>query len=115
MLFTYRDELSAEGVDNKYYLQGILKELFGDELVFRRDYVSKNKEFPSIYSSIISFIKKSKYPVSKKEIKDAFPGITDIVINMAIDDEEILNFFGEYLHASRLVFRENSLDRKSVV
>lgn len=111
LYYLYRDELSAEGVDNKYFLQGILKELFGDELVFRRDYVSKNKEFHSIYSSIISFIKESKSPVSKKEIKDAFPGITDIVINMAIDDEEILNFFGEYLHASRLVFRENEVER----
>jgi len=102
----FEDELIAEGVDNKYYLQGILRELFGDEFVFSRDYVSKDPELTSIYSTIINFIRKSNFPVKRVQIYEAFPGITDIVINIALSDPSILNYFGEYLHASRIYISE---------
>ena len=103
----FEDELMREGIDNRYYLQGVLRELFEDKLYFRRDYVSRDKGLTSIYSSIVSFIKESKYPVKKEEIKNCFKGITDIVISFATSDSEILNYFGEYLHASHLVIRES--------
>lgn len=103
----FEDELLKEGIDNRYYLQGVLRELFEDKLYFRRDYVSRDKGLTSIYSSIISFIKESKYPVKKEEIKNFFKGITDIVISFATSDSEILNFYGEYLHADNLVIRES--------
>ena len=102
----FEDELIAVGVDNKYYLQGILRELFGDEFVFRRDYVSKDPELTSIYSTIVNFIKKSAFPVKKVQVQGAFPGVTDIVMNLALSDPSILNFFGEYLHTGRLYFSE---------
>lgn len=103
----FEEELIREGIDNRYYLQGVLRELFGEKLYFRRDYVTRDKAFTSIYSSLVSFIKESKYPVKKEEIKNSFKGITDIVISFATSDSEILNYFGEYLHASRLVIRES--------
>lgn len=102
----FEEELEREGIDNRYYLQGILRDLFGDRLYFRRDYVSKDRGFTSIYSSIIAFIKESKYPVKKEELKARFKGITDIVITLATSDNEILNYFGEYLHTSNLVISE---------
>lgn len=103
----FEDELVKEGIDNRFYLQGVLRELYGDKLYFRRDYVSRDKGLTSIYSSIISFIKESRYPVSKKEIKNNFKGITDIVISFATSDSKILNFYGEYLHVDNLVIRES--------
>lgn len=102
----FEEELKSEGIDNRYYLQGILKELFGKRLFFRRDYVSRDKGFTSIYSSIVSFIKNAKYPVRKEELKTQFKGISDIVISFAISDSDVLNYFGEYLHGSNLVIRE---------
>lgn len=98
----FEEELVAAGVDNRYYLQGILHETFADELVFRRDYVSKDAEILSIYPAIVDFIKCSKYPISKLQIQKAFSGITDIVIALSVSDPEILNYFGEYFHASHL-------------
>ena len=94
----FEDELIKEGVDNKHYLYGILKELYQDKFVFRRDYISKNQNSLSFYSLIVDYIKNSKYPVSKEELKDVFPGVTDIVFQFATDDECVLNYFGEYMH-----------------
>lgn len=98
----FEKELVSEGVDNKYYLQGILRELFNDRFIFRRDYLSKDGAETSIYKEIGRLIAKSQYPVSKKQIQDAYPGITDIVISFAVSEPDILNYFGSYLHASKL-------------
>lgn len=98
----FENDLAEFGVDNRYYLQGILKELFSTKYFFRRDYLSKDDSVTSIYSSVVGFIRQSQYPVGKEEIRNAFPGITDIVVNIATSDDEVLNFFGEYFHASHL-------------
>ena len=102
----FESELTSFGVDNKYYLQGVLRELFPEEFVFSRDYISKDPNFTSIYSTIVGYIKKSKYPVSKNQIQQVFPGITEVVINFAVSDLNVLNYFGEYLHASNIFISE---------
>lgn len=98
----FEEDLLAAGVDNRYYLQGILHEVFADKFTFRRDYISKDANITSVYTAIVNFINKAKYPVSKLQIQNEFPGITDIVIALAVSDPEVLNYFGEYLHASNL-------------
>lgn len=98
----FEKELLAEGIDNKYFLQGVLRELFGDKFFFKRDYITKDFNVTSFYSEVVAFIKKSDFPVSKQEIQKAFPGITEIVINFSVDDPNVLNYFGEYLHATKL-------------
>lgn len=102
----FEDELVAFGIDNRYYLQGVLHEIFPDKLIFRRDYISTDPSVTSVYSSVVDFIKKSTYPVSKAQILAAFPGITDIIVSLAVSDPEVLNFFGEYLHASRVLITD---------
>lgn len=105
----FEEDLAAEGVDNRYYLQGILKEAFGDEWSFRRDYISKDSAFNSFYDAVTAFVSKAKTPVAKAEIKNHFPGITDIVLNMALSDPETLNLFGLYINASRLRISESDI------
>lgn len=102
----FEEELTAAGVTNKYYLQGILHALFADEFTFRRDYISKDASVTSVYSAIVEFIKRSQYPISKSLVQKEFPGITEIVISFATSDTNILNYFGEYLHASHLKLTE---------
>lgn len=99
----FEDDLRTEGVDNKYYLQGILHELYGDKLVFTRDYVSKDGGETSIYSSVVAFIQQSRYPISKKQILEQFPGLPDAVIAFSVNNANVLNYFGEYLHTSKLL------------
>ncbi len=98
----FEEELINEGVYNKYHLQGILKELFGNEFIFRRDYISKDGNLTSVYSEIVGFIEKAVYPVSKQQIVEAFPGVTEIVINISISDPEIINLFGVYVHSNKI-------------
>ncbi len=98
----FEDELLKFGIDNKYYLQGVLRELFASEFVFRRDYISKDESATSFYVEIVQYIKGFSYPITRKDIKNAFPGITDVVISFATSDINILNLFGKYIHSSRL-------------
>ena len=98
----FEDDLRAAGVNNHYYLQGILKELYKDEWFITRDSLSKDPSVTSIYASIIDFIKKSKEPVSKSDIEHQFQGVTNLVIAFATDEREVLNYLGIYLHASHL-------------
>lgn len=100
----FEDDLRDEGVGNKYYLQGILKEIFGNKYYFRRDYLSKDANLTSIYSAIVSFIKRSFAPVTKAEIFEAFQGLTEIVLNLATSDSEVLNYFGTYIHVDNVKF-----------
>lgn len=112
VFYEFEEDLLKEGIDNRYFLQGVLREISGEKYYFRRDYISKRKDFTSMYSSIVAYIKENKYPVSRDEIQARFHGITDIMISMAISDSEILNYFGEYLHGSCLDIsevEENSL------
>ncbi|MEE0510353.1 MAG: hypothetical protein UDG94_03885, partial [Peptococcaceae bacterium] len=40
--------------------------------------------------------------VSKDDLNRKFPGVTEIVINLAVNDPDIINLFGEYIHTDRL-------------
>lgn len=106
LFHVFENELRANGVNNKYYLQGILHELYGDQYTFTRDYISKDASITSIYSSVVNHIKKSQHPVSKKQLKKAFPGVPEVALNLATGDPEVLQYLGEYLHSSKLVVSE---------
>lgn len=110
----FEKELRKYGVDNKYYLQGILHELFSESFTFTRDYISKDPSITSIYSSIVNFIRDADYPVNKDQILLRFPGISEITINIATSDPDILNYFGAYYHAESIVITSDEksyLDR----
>lgn len=98
----FADELIKEGVDNHYYLHGIMKECFGDKYYISRDYVSKDENVGNIREEIVKYVASSKYPLKMSEIKRAFPGVTDIILVLSLGDHDILNFFGSYIYFSRL-------------
>jgi hypothetical protein len=104
----FEDELRKHGVDNKYYLQGILHELYGDRFVFTRDYVSKDSSITSIYPIIVNFIWGSKYPVTKEQIFEQFPGLPEIAISIATSDPEVLAYYGgTFFHVDSLKISED--------
>ncbi len=105
----FENELRTENVNNKYYLQGILRELYGEEFIFRRDYISKDESVTSVYTEVVNYIKNSPYQVSKQDIFNAFPGITEIVVNISVSDTDIINLFGNYMHSSRLKLSKNEI------
>lgn len=98
----FEDELLVFGIDNKYYMQAVLRELYGNEFFFRRDYVSKDDTVTSIYAELVQFIKRFDYPITREDVYKEFPGLTDIVLNIAASDSDVLNLFGKYIHGSKL-------------
>lgn len=98
----FEDELLEAGIDNRFFLQGVLREKYESDLFFRRDYVSKNSNNLSMYRDLKLFVKKSKYPVTKDQIREAYPGITEIMISVSLSDDDIINYFGSYIHSSNL-------------
>lgn len=104
IFYEFQDELADAGIDNKYYLQGILKSLYGDIYYFRRDYLMKNDEGTNIHGLIQDYVKKNKHPVSKEDIMRKFPGVTEIVIAMALSDKSFIKLWGRYMNASSLQF-----------
>ncbi|MEG0978168.1 MAG: sigma factor-like helix-turn-helix DNA-binding protein [Bacilli bacterium] len=102
LYYIFRKRLNEEGIMNKYYLYGILKELLNDKFVFKKDYLISGDSESTIYSEILSFIKSKRYPITHKDIQKEYPGITDIIINIAMTEPGIINLFGEYIHVSAL-------------
>ena len=98
----FEDELVKEGILNRYYLHGILRDLYGDELFFKRDYISKDGSSSNIYADIVRYIKNARFTVSKDELAHVFPGVTEIMFSLALGDRDIINYFGEYLHSRHL-------------
>ena len=55
----------------------------------------------------MQFIKKFDYPITREDVYKEFPGLTDIVLNIAAADPDVLNLFGKYtarLFASKRAF-----------
>lgn len=98
----FRAELQQVGVDNRYYLQGILKREWEGRYFFSRDCLSKGKRATSISDTVEAFIQDAGRYVSSAEIKEAFPGITDAVLNLALSKRAIIGCGGKIIHASAL-------------
>lgn len=96
-------ELQNFGIDNRYYLQGVLKEEFSNEFYITRDYISREPVTGTIYTSVVEYIKKFSYPISKEQIFHEFPGLTEIMLNMSTtNDPGVINYFGQYMHIDRV-------------
>lgn len=84
-------------------------------LLFDMTIFQRTPSITSIYASVVEFIKSFHYPVNRVQIKAEFPGISDVVISFAVNDSDVLNFFGGYLHASQLVILEDEQTRLSTL
>lgn len=102
----FKEEFLSQGINNKYFLQGILHDKCPDKYYFKKDYVSKSKELTSVYSSVIEYIRGAKKAVSKDEIIREFPGITPIVYALISQDENIITGYCVYLHKDSYIGKE---------
>ena len=102
IFYVFKDKLAEFGIVNRYYLQGVLRELFSDKYYFTRDYLYKDSDANSVACEIVKYIKRFNYPIRKKVICNEFPGITEIVISFALSDPNIINLFGMYIHCDNL-------------
>lgn len=97
----FKDQLNAEGVHNIFYFLGILHELFDDKFYIRKHYVSSQKEGFNVYELLQKAIRDSDKPVSRAQLQQLVPGLTPVVVNIAMDVPEILNYWGYYFHGEK--------------
>jgi len=108
--------LNHSNIDNRFFLQGVLKYKYSDEFIFNRDTVSKKiHKSQNIGDEIVNFIQSKKFIATKNEIKREFLGITEIIINLhTTGNKNILLWgLGEYIHNSKLILDDNTIDRLS--
>lgn len=69
-------------VDNHQFLHGVLSHFYPDDYAYSRDYLCKNDgaQRMSFGERIKEFIKRMGRPVSKQEIRNQFPGCSEITI-----------------------------------
>lgn len=108
--------LDHSNINNRFFLQGVLKYKYSDEFLFNRDTVAKEiQKSQSIGDEIVNFIQSKKFIATKNEIKREFLGITEIIINLhTTGNKNILLWgLGEYIHISKLILDDNVIDRLS--
>lgn len=98
----FATDLLLEGIDNKYFMQGALKQRLNDKLFFRRDYICTTSGEFNVYSDIVNFVKDKKRVVEYEELRSAFPGVTDVVFSLALSQEEILWYRKRFVHVDTL-------------
>lgn len=106
----FEDRLRAEGINNKYHLQGVLHASLPNKYFFKRDYVSKSKDMTSMYTEITKYISQSDKPVTKAQIRQEFPGVTDIVISIAVQDENIICGFSVYMSKDFIASQSDNVE-----
>lgn len=105
----FKPELLQAGVDNRYFLQGILKREWSQFYSFSRDCISKGGRSTNIYGTVELFIKNAGRYVLTSEMKEAFPGVTDAVLNYALAQKRIIACSGKYIHAENLHMTEQHI------
>ncbi len=102
-IFTvFQKELMEAGVDNRYFLQGILRHEWDNVYVFSKECISKGERITNIYGKLEEYIKNAGDYVSTVELKEAFPGVTDAILNAFLQQRSVLTFNGRYIHADNL-------------
>ena len=95
----FKEELLLNStVNNRYYLQGVIKYFFKDKYLLSRDYVSKNID-SNIDDEIYKFIR-SKPNVSRAEIRSAFNGITDTMLNRTMQESNSILLFDNGIYST---------------
>lgn len=97
----FRERLKVEGIGNIYYFLGILHELFDEKFYIRKHYVSSQKEGLNVYELLQKAIRESDKPISRAQLQQLVPGLTPIVVIIATDVPEILNYWGYYFHGEK--------------
>lgn len=108
IMHKFNTELTSIGVDNKYYLLSVLKQLFSNKFTFHRDYVIKGDATGNFYGNITGYVELNPKGVSFHDLQAHFQGIPDAVLYFALSgDDNIISMYNKiYIHKSNIIFSE---------
>ncbi len=113
----FKDQLLLDSnVNNRYFLQGILKYHYNREFYFTRDMISKTPNIESLDDQIEMFV--SKYDiVTKDQLRKNFAGITEAMLLTTISRCKAIITIenGEYMHIRNLNIIEADYEISKVI
>ncbi|MEW8956411.1 sigma factor-like helix-turn-helix DNA-binding protein [Clostridium sp.] len=115
LFYKFQEDLKMKSnIDNRYFLHGVLKYYYGDEFIFTKDNIGKNKD--SIISShkiFEKFLKDEGKAVSKKYIKGVYPGWTDSMFNNAVALNKNIIYWdnGYFINSSILKISKEDINK----
>ncbi len=100
--------LDQTSINNRFYLQGVLRYKYENEFYFAKDMLIKDinsEQGTKLSIAIESFIKEQGRIVTKNEIKEEFLGLSEVVLQLAIASNPNILLWdsGKYLHSEQLV------------
>lgn len=102
----FKGRFQAEtNIDNPYFLHGMLKYLYPNEFIYKRDLLYKHGELrQSIYERMSQLLQENGRSMTKEEIKQAIPGIRDsIFMFSSARMPEIIQWdYNEYNHINNV-------------
>lgn len=112
----FKDELILkENITNRYLLQGLIKDKFGDRYFYYRDGISTDPNM-KISGEIEDYVRKNS-PVTKQELMRAFSGITEAMLlqNLSRFPSIILLENGTYIDAEQLNITDDDYKIRSII
>lgn len=112
----FADELLTQAnISNRYVLQGVLRDRWGEKYEFYRDGIS-TKEGHKITQEIESYIRNYS-PVSKDMLRSTFSGITEAMLmqNIARIPSVILGDTATFIHSDQLNLTDNDYSIRNVI
>lgn len=103
----FSKELNKIGIINKPAFHGVLKELFEDEFVFTKDYVSSEPKTLSIKNTVIETIKNHVSPMNKLELLETFPNLSYYIVTFSENNEYLLSYRSSFFHVDNIKTTEN--------
>lgn len=109
----FSGRLKAEtSVDNANYLHGALKYLYPDDFEYQRDLLVKRGMIRVTFGErLANAILSHGGPITKKELLELFPGVTDIrIVNAVITDPKLIQWnYNEFNHIDNLICTDDDI------
>lgn len=110
----FEDRLQADSnINNRYFLQGVIKYYYKDEYQFTRDTVSRSGEIQSCNKILEEFLYMEKGCVGIKKLKEKLPGWTPAMFANAVyvNDNILLWDYGLYIHRANININDEEINK----
>lgn len=88
----FKKQLSPIGVNNRYYLKGLIDRHLPESCKTKRDYISTGESFKSSYDMVLDVINNAEGVFDLDLLRNRFPGVMDYVfMNCIYYEPNILN------------------------
>lgn len=109
----YKNRLNELGVNNYYYLKGLIDPLFPEDFLTKRNYVTIGSEKLSSYDSILNYMKSFNGEFTLNDLRNKFMGVKDYTFQNVIYNECENNLVAlgshRYIYIDKVVITDDTV------